>query len=34
MNCMNRLVAAVGIDANSPGLNHSDKMLFTLGYAG
>lgn len=34
MNCMNRFVTAIGIDANSPGINHTDKMLFTLGYAG
>jgi hypothetical protein len=31
---MNRFVTAIGIDANSPGINHTDKMLFTLGYAG
>jgi uncharacterized peroxidase-related enzyme len=34
MNCMNRVVAALGIDADSPGSNHADKMLSTLGYAG
>ena len=34
MNCMNRFVTAIGIDANSPGINHTDKTLFTLGYAG
>lgn len=34
MNCMNRVIAALGIDAHSPGIKHSDKMLLTLGYAG
>jgi alkylhydroperoxidase family enzyme len=34
MNCMNRFVTAIGVDANSPGINHTDKTLFTLGYAG
>ncbi len=33
MNGMNRFVAALGIDAHSPGSHHSDKMLPTLGYA-
>ena len=34
MNCMNRFVTAIGIDANSSGLNYTDKMLFTLNYIG
>jgi alkylhydroperoxidase family enzyme len=34
MNCMNRFVTAIGVDANSPGINHTDKTLFTLGYTG
>ena len=33
MNCMNRFVTALSIDADLSGINHSDKMLFTLGYA-
>jgi hypothetical protein len=32
---MNRFVNALAIDVNSsPGINHSDKMMLTLGYAG
>jgi hypothetical protein len=31
---MNRFVTALSIGANSPVINQSDKMLFTLGYAG
>ena len=34
MNCMNRFITAIGIDANSSGLNYTDKMLFTLNYIG
>jgi hypothetical protein len=31
---MNRFITAIGIDANSSGLNYTDKMLFTLNYIG
>lgn len=34
MNCMNRFVTALSIDVDLPGINYSDKMLFTLGYLG
>ncbi len=34
INCMNRIVTALGVEDDSPSSNHSDKMLFTLGYAG
>jgi alkylhydroperoxidase family enzyme len=34
MNCMNRFITALSIDTDLPGINHSDKMLFTLGYIG
>ncbi len=34
INCMNRIVTALGVDDDFSKNNHSDKMLLTLGYAG
>ncbi len=33
-NCMNRLVSALSVDADPAELNHSDRLLLTLGCAG